>query len=57
MKKFVISIAGTHGKSTTTILMGLVLENAKLIQLLRLVQLLKVGWGVGGGRVLFWWGV
>lgn len=29
-EKFVISIAGTHGKSTTTVLMGLVLENEGL---------------------------
>lgn len=29
-EKFVISIAGTHGKSTTTILTGLVLENGEL---------------------------
>ncbi len=29
-EKFVISIAGTHGKSTTTVLMGLVLENGGL---------------------------
>lgn len=29
-EKFVISIAGTHGKSTTTILTGLVLENGGL---------------------------
>lgn len=29
-EKFVISIAGTHGKSTTTVLTGLVLEEAEL---------------------------
>jgi len=48
-EKFVISIAGTHGKSTTTILMGLVLENAGLDPIVEAGTTFKK-WG-GGYRI------
>ncbi len=48
-EKFVISIAGTHGKSTTTILMGLVLENAGLDPIVEAGTIFKK-WG-GGYRI------
>ncbi|WDV48271.1 UDP-N-acetylmuramate--L-alanine ligase [Clostridiaceae bacterium M8S5] len=47
--RFVISIAGTHGKSTTTILMGLVLENAGLDPIVEAGTTFKK-WG-GGYRI------
>ncbi|WP_461614475.1 UDP-N-acetylmuramate--L-alanine ligase [Clostridium sp. Marseille-QA1073] len=48
-EKFVISIAGTHGKSTTTILMGIVLENAELDPIVEAGTTFKK-WG-GGYRI------
>ncbi len=48
-EKFVISIAGTHGKSTTTILMGLVLENGGLDPIVEAGTTFK-SWG-GGYRL------
>lgn len=48
-EKFVISIAGTHGKSTTTTLMGLVLENGGLDPLVEVGSTFK-SWG-GGYRL------
>lgn len=48
-EKFVISIAGTHGKSTTTILMGLVLEKAGLDPIVEAGTTFKQ-WG-GGYRI------
>lgn len=48
-EKFVISIAGTHGKSTTTILMGLVLENGGLDPIVEAGTTFK-NWG-GGYRL------
>ncbi|WP_242865257.1 Mur ligase family protein [Clostridium sp. ATCC 25772] len=47
--KFVISIAGTHGKSTTTVLMGLVLENGGLDPTVEAGTTFK-NWG-GGYRI------
>ncbi len=47
--KFVISVAGTHGKSTTTILMGLVMEEAGLDPLVEAGTTFKQ-WG-GGYRI------
>jgi len=48
-EKFVVSIAGTHGKSTTTILMGLVLENGGLDPIVEAGTTFK-NWG-GGYRL------
>ena len=48
-EKFVISIAGTHGKSTTTVLMGLVLENGGLDPIVEAGTTFK-NWG-GGYRL------
>ncbi|GKU27466.1 UDP-N-acetylmuramate--L-alanine ligase [Clostridium folliculivorans] len=48
-EKFVISIAGTHGKSTTTVLMGLVLENGGLDPIVEAGTTFK-RWG-GGYRL------
>lgn len=48
-EKFVISIAGTHGKSTTTILMGLVLEHGGLDPIVEAGATFK-NWG-GGYRL------
>lgn len=48
-EKFVISIAGTHGKSTTTVLMGLVLENGRLDPIVEAGTTFK-NWG-GGYRL------
>ncbi|MBU3216517.1 UDP-N-acetylmuramate--L-alanine ligase [Clostridium estertheticum] len=48
-KKYVISISGTHGKSTTTILMGLVLENGGLDPIVEAGTIFK-NWG-GGYRL------
>lgn len=48
-EKFVISIAGTHGKSTTTILLGLVLESGGLDPIVEAGTTFK-NWG-GGYRL------
>ncbi|GFZ33012.1 UDP-N-acetylmuramate--L-alanine ligase [Clostridium zeae] len=48
-EKFAISIAGTHGKSTTTVLMGLVLENGGLDPIVEAGTTFK-RWG-GGYRL------
>ncbi|WP_253206030.1 Mur ligase family protein, partial [Clostridium estertheticum] len=48
-EKYVISISGTHGKSTTTILMGLVLENGGLDPIVEAGTTFK-NWG-GGYRL------
>lgn len=48
-EKYVVSIAGTHGKSTTTILMGLVLENGGLDPIVEAGTTFK-DWG-GGYRI------
>jgi UDP-N-acetylmuramate--alanine ligase len=48
-EKFVVSIAGTHGKSTSTILMGLVLENGGLDPIVEAGTTFK-NWG-GGYRL------
>ncbi|WP_291576206.1 UDP-N-acetylmuramate--L-alanine ligase [Clostridium sp. UBA4548] len=48
-EKFLISIAGTHGKSTTTVLMGLVLENGGLDPIVEAGTTFKK-WG-GGYRL------
>lgn len=48
-EKFLVSIAGTHGKSTTTILMGLVLENGGLDPIVEAGTTFKK-WG-GGYRL------
>ncbi|GAA0116596.1 UDP-N-acetylmuramate--L-alanine ligase [Clostridium senegalense] len=48
-EKFVISVAGTHGKSITTVLMGLVLENGGLDPTVEAGTTFK-NWG-GGYRI------